>query len=153
MISFKDFLVEAFDSSQAITKLSDRATFDGDVYTFSINENKYFVYIQEDASGSGVTFGIGDPYELVSNISRYDAFEATGSNKDQFKILSTVINCLTRHFTQNPIGNKQSIHFSAKGKSRIRLYGTIAERLANRFNLSIRKINNSSMTVFIIGQK
>lgn len=151
MISFKQFLEESLNTKSSLTKVEiPNIDHDSDVYTFNINKQKYFVLIDKQYDDYQINFGIGDPLEVSSSIGmRKDAYEATNSNIDQFKVISIVTNGLVDYFTANPISKRQTISFSAKGISRIRLYETIANRIAKKFDLKVSKIGNTN-TIFIL---
>lgn len=148
MITFKQFILEAFNTRANI--ITDKSSKHESQYRFEVDGEMFSVLVSRAFGTNQVSFGLGDRRGM--NYTQIEqSFKQTSRNANQFKILSAVIDTITQHFKQYPLGTDR-ITFSSDGTSRTRAYRSMAKRLCTTFGLEMEEIGTSSDTTFIMGK-
>lgn len=145
MISFKQFIKEAFDTKVKMKRV--QGSYAGDyVYEFYIMHLPFFITIERAYGMDNIAFGTGKESGINDA-----AFKQTDANRYQFQVLSAVINGLIDHYKQHPLGDAK-ITFSSDSPSRSKAYKAIANRLAKQFGFEVEEMKDGRNSTFIVGK-
>lgn len=138
MKTFKQHLTELFDNPVKGRQMYDKDNDRLYEYHFVIEDRAYYVVIHGDKDFSGVyTYHISFGIEGVGGNSKVgdNRFKSTNVNKDQIKVLSTVIDRVHHYFEKlNPLNTKDKIKFTGEIE-RKSLYDKFAQHLMQKYDM------------------
>lgn len=134
---YRRHLVELFDKPVP-TQVQDRDMWEDPTYThfFQTESGSYKITIDHDDMETGnwlINFYVRS---RDAEGPRWSA-DQTNANKDQIKVLSTVINVLKQVFSKHKVRPGAYIEFFAKGDSRINLYKRLGQKIGSEFGLTM----------------